>query len=372
MSDDNDSKTEQPTAKHLSEAHEQGQFAKAPELGVVLVLLAALGSLSMSMAGATRELSSFATNIFSHLALAARGNFHTVPVEFGEGMLVVGKVLLPVVGSALIAGLLAGGLQSGFQLTPKAIGLKIENLNPVNGFKRIFSKQVGVHAIVDLLKMTAIGLLLWMSARTLFEDAMFTTPVETSYLGRFFQNATYSFLSRIILALGVVAAVSYGFEWFRMRKQLMMSREEIKEESKQAEGDAHTKSAMRRMARRLLQRQMLDAVKTADVVVTNPTHYAVALKYEQGKDKAPIVLAKGENRFALRIKALAAEHGVPVVENKPVARMLFAVGEVGETIPSDLYQAVAEILAVVYRTHRYYFYRLRARRAELARTGANA
>jgi flagellar biosynthetic protein FlhB len=120
------------------------------------------------------------------------------------------------------------------------------------------------------------------------------------------------------------------------------------------------------MARRLMQRQMLSAVKTADVVVTNPTHFAVALKYERGKDRAPVVLAKGENRFAQRIKALAAEHGVPTVENKPIARLLFAMGKVGEAIPTELYQAVAEILAVVYRLHRYYFHRLKSRRLEVS------
>jgi flagellar biosynthetic protein FlhB len=123
---------------------------------------------------------------------------------------------------------------------------------------------------------------------------------------------------------------------------------------------------MRRLARRLMQKQMLSAVQTADVVVTNPTHYAVALKYERGRDRAPMVLAKGENRFAQRIKALAAEHGVPTVENKPLARLLFSLGRVGETIPSELYQATAEILAVVYRTHRYYFHRLKSRRLEVA------
>jgi flagellar biosynthetic protein FlhB len=111
---------------------------------------------------------------------------------------------------------------------------------------------------------------------------------------------------------------------------------------------------------------MLSAVATADVIVTNPTHYAVALSYQRGKDRAPIVLAKGENRFAQRLKAIAAENGVPTIENKPVARLLYAMGRVGEAIPPELYQAVAEILAVVYRTHRYYFHRLRARRIETA------
>jgi flagellar biosynthetic protein FlhB len=120
-----------------------------------------------------------------------------------------------------------------------------------------------------------------------------------------------------------------------------------------------------------MQKQMLEAVATADVIVTNPTHFAVALKYERGLDQAPVILAKGENRFAQRIKALAAEHGVPTIENKPVARLLYALGKVGEGIPPELYQAIAEILAVVYRTHRYYFHQLKARRIEAsARQGA--
>jgi flagellar biosynthetic protein FlhB len=130
--------------------------------------------------------------------------------------------------------------------------------------------------------------------------------------------------------------------------------------------------AIRRMARRLAQRQMLAAVPTADVVVTNPTHYAVALKYERGVDSAPVVLAKGENAFARRIKALAAEHGVPMVENRPVARLLHSTGRVGEAIPAELFQAVAGILAFVYRTHRYYFYRLPSRRAAAAAAGGES
>jgi flagellar biosynthetic protein FlhB len=197
-------------------------------------------------------------------------------------------------------------------------------------------------------------------------DPLFSAPVEAAYLGQFLNQATMLFLTRLALALAIVAAISYGYEKFKTARQMMMSRDEIKQERKQAEGDMHAKAAMRRMARRLMQKQMLAAVQTADVVVTNPTHFAVALKYERGQDKAPVVLAKGENRFAQRIKALAAEHGVPTVENKPVARLLFAMGQVGETIPAELYGAVAGILAVVYRTHRYYFHRLKARRMEAA------
>jgi flagellar biosynthetic protein FlhB len=190
--------------------------------------------------------------------------------------------------------------------------------------------------------------------------------VEAAYLGTFINNAAMTFFGRLLLSLGVIAALSYAWEKYKTGQDLMMTRQEVKDEHKNSEGDGHVKSAMRRMARRLMQKQMLDSVATADVVVTNPTHFAVVLKYERGKDHAPVVLAKGENRFAQRLKALAAEHGVPTVENKPVARMLYAMGEVGEGIPPELYQAVAEILAVVYRTHRYYFHQLKTRRLESA------
>jgi flagellar biosynthetic protein FlhB len=197
-------------------------------------------------------------------------------------------------------------------------------------------------------------------------DPLFSAPIEAAYLAHFLLHATLEFFGRLLLALGVLAALSYAYEKYKMSQDQMMTRQELKDERSGAEGNAQVKTAQRRLSRRLMQKQMLSAVPTADVVLTNPTHYAVALRYERGKDQAPVVLAKGENRFAQHIKAIAAEHGVPVVENKPVARMLFSLGQVGETIPADLYQAVASILAVVYRTHRYYFHRLKSRRLEVA------
>jgi flagellar biosynthetic protein FlhB len=234
----------------------------------------------------------------------------------------------------------------------------------VAGFHRLFSQASLVHASIDLLKMLAISLVLWTVARGLMRDPIFTAPVEAAYLGQYLERATWAFLSRLLLALGSIAALSFAYEKYKTGQDLKMSREEVKDERRQSEGDVFMKAAMRRMARRLMQRQMLSAVPTADVVVTNPTHYAVALKYERGVDEAPVVLAKGEHGFAKRIKELALENGVPMVENKPVARALFAFGKVGQPIPMELYQVVAEILAFVYRTHRYYFYRLKSRRVE--------
>jgi flagellar biosynthetic protein FlhB len=365
MAEDHDQKTEQPTEKHVREAHERGQFARSHELTVLFPIAAVLGVLTLTVQTASRDIAEYSIGMFSRFAFTPVEH-GTVTVQLGEMMLLGGRTLAPLLFAIVGAVLLSSGIQSGFQLTPKAAAFKLEQLDVVANFGRIFSKQIFIKFGIDLLKLVAIGSALWLGARGLVFDPLFSAPVEAGYLAQFLNHATILFLTRLLFALGIVAAVSYGYEKFKISRDLMMTREQVKDEHKQAEGDAHVKSAMRRMARRLMQRQMLSAVKTADVVVTNPTHFAVALKYERGKDQAPVVLAKGENRFAQRIKALAAEHGVPMVENKPVARLLYAMGEVGEAIPSELYQAVAEILAVVYRTHRYYFHRLKARRMEAA------
>ena len=360
---DHDQKTEQPSEKRLREAMDRGQFAKSPELSIALMLAAVLGVLALTTQSASQDIAEYAVTMFSRFAVTPVSR-DTVPAELGGVLLTTGRALLPLLLGCVGAALLAGGLQSGFQLTPEAATVKFENLDPVAGFGRLFSQAALVKAALDLFKLIAIGLVLYLGARALMADPLFSAPVEAAYLGAFLSHATLVFLIRLLFALGLIAAVSYGYEKFKTARELKMTREEVKEERRNAEGDAHAKAAMRRMARRLMQKQMLAAVATADVVVTNPTHFAVALKYERGKDQAPVVLAKGENRFAQRIKALAAEHGVPMVENKPVARLLFAMGKVGETIPAELYQAVAEILAVVYRTHRYYFHRLKSRRME--------
>jgi len=362
---DNDQKTEQPTEKKVSEAMDRGQFAKSQELQAVCIIGAAISVLAFTTSTMAEELRNLTINTFSQLG-QVRLQIDTAPSYLMGLLLVLAKVLGPVLAAAAVAAMLAGGFQSGFQLTPKALEFKIEQLNPMAGLQRIFSKATLVHAGIDILKLTAVGLVLWTVARGLMRDPIFSAPVEAAYLGEYLHRATLAFLSRMLLALGCIAAISYAYEKYKTHVDLMMSRQEIKDEQRQSEGDVFTKSAMRRMARRLMQKQMLAAVPTADVVVTNPTHYAVALKYERGVDKAPVILAKGENGLAKRIKALAAENGVPMVENRPVARALFSFGQVGEAIPADLYQAVAEILAFVYRTHRYYFFRLKTRRAELA------
>jgi flagellar biosynthetic protein FlhB len=366
MSDvDQDQKTEQATEKHIAEAFERGQFAKSSELQLLILLGAALLVLTITAETMSREVADYALGLFSSFARTPVTHGSAVRL-LGDMTLTVGKALLPLLGACVIAAVLAGGLQSGFRISSEVLGLKFENLDPVAGFGRLFNRAVLVRGGIDLLKLLAIAGALWAGARHLVADPLFTAPVEAAYLAQFLHRATLEFFGQILLALGVVAAFGYSYEKFKTSRELMMTRQQVKDERRNAEGSALVKSAQRRLGRRLMQKQMLAAVPTADMVLTNPTHYAVALRYERGRDQAPVVLAKGENRFAQRIKALAGEHGVPMVENKPVARLLFSLGRVGESIPVELYHAVASILAVVYRTHRYYFHRLKSRRLEVA------
>jgi flagellar biosynthetic protein FlhB len=364
-----DQKTEGPSEKRLHDAHERGQFARSAELGVVFALAGALGALALSAPAGAAALTEYTLRVLSQLH-----NVRFDPGVLPPPVVMAGQVfavaVVPMLAASVLAALLSGGIQSGFQLTTDALGFRPERFDVMAGFGRLFSKNTLVHAAVDALKLLVIGGCLWGVAQNLFNDPLFTTPVEASYLGRFIQQSAQLLLGRLILALGVIAAISYAYERFKTHQDLMMTREEVKEERKHVEGNIKVKLAMRRMARRLAQRQMLKAVATADVVVTNPTHYAVALKYERRVDQAPVVLAKGDGGLARRIKAIAAEHEVPMVENKPIARTLFAMGRVGEPIPTELYHAVAGILAMVYRTHRYYFFRLPTRRSEEAAAGS--
>ena len=359
---DNGLKTEQPTEKRLQDAIAEGNFAKTPDIQVVFVLTAAFAVLSFYGREQTEQVGSIAVGIFGGLA-----RYQVSAAAIGDwaglcGRTILGLVL-PMCVTCALAGMLACGLQSQFQLSPKVLDFKFSRIDPLQGFKRVFSSQTWVKLGTDFLKLTIIGTILWQALKGILSDPLFYTPVAPNRLGTFIEQSFTTLLGRCIFALGGIAAINFLYQQQRVRRDLMMTRQEVKDDNRQQDGDPRLRGARRQMARRLLQKQMLSAVPTADVVVTNPTHFAVALKYQRGTDKAPIVLAKGERLFARRIKAIAAEHDVPMVEDKPVARMLFKYGKVGRPIPTELYKAVAEILAFVYKTHRYYFHQLRSRRA---------
>tara|TARA_Y100000588_G_scaffold282965_1_gene300307 strand:+ start:420 stop:1526 length:1107 start_codon:yes stop_codon:yes gene_type:complete len=354
-------KTEEPTGKKKSQSYSSGQFAKATEINTSMVLLASVVIIALMAPGKSREIVVFTRSILGHLHEIEIGLDGIVQTLLAMGKFVV-FFMMPLVLVSFIVSFLAEGLQTRFRLTLKAAGFKIDRLNPVNGFKKIFGKDGLVMVFVDLLKFIAVAFVIYLSMRDIITHPIFFTRIPPEQVGLFIQHLFVLILFRLFLLMAFIAVINYIYQRHSNHEKMKMTKQEVKEEQKSQQVDSHVKSAQRSMAMRLMRGQMLDEVPTADVVVTNPTHYAVALKYERGKDSAPVVLAKGNGAFAQRIKALAQEHDVPMVENKPVARMLFKVGQVGELIPFELYQVIAEILAHVYQAHAYYFYRLKARR----------
>ena len=259
--------------------------------------------------------------------------------------------MLPVILPCTAASILGAGLQSGFKLTPKVLEWKLDRLDPVKGFKNLFSKNKLKDFLIEFLKFGAVLTIILNGIIMLLDDPIFHHPVTAIYTLGFIHKLFLVVFIRLVVAIGVIAAINFFFQKRKNFEDLKMTKQEVKDERKNQEGDPATKSRQRAMARTIMQRQMLNDVPDADVVVTNPTHFAVALKYERGKDDAPMILAKGQNLIAQRIKAIAREHDVPMVENKPVAQMLFKMGKVGSAIPYEMFQLVAEILAHVYKTH---------------------
>ncbi len=354
-------KTEEPTAKKREDAFKEGHFARSSEVGIVGVMLGAYIVMAMGLKERLYPVLHLSKSIFSNLQdtdFSQEG----ILTLFKKDFLVNFYALGPFLGLCSLGALAAGGLQTGFKLTQEALSFKWERLNPIQGFQRWFSGNIWHSFGIELFKFASIGVLLYHSLKSLLQDPLFSVPVSIYNFSFFLSEAFLKLLGKLLSALGLMAILAYLYQWHKTTKELRMTRQEVKEEYKQAMGDPLLKSIRKRLSFQLLQKQLLEKVPTADVIITNPTHYAIALKYEQGKDQAPIVLAKGKNSFAERIKALAKTYEVPVVENKPTARLLYKIGRVGQPIPVELYRVVAEILSYVYKTHKYYFYKLKVRR----------
>ena len=262
----------------------------------------------------------------------------------------------PVLIGTTAGGLLAGAMQNRFQTASEVLTPKWERLNPVEGFQRIFSTKAFVPTGISILKLSVIAALTYSQVKTLLHDPIFYTAVPVARIGAFIAEAALGITWRVVTYLAVIAAFDYGYQFWKNSRDLMMTKQEVKEEMKNSEGNPQMKARQRRRRAAKTVRQMLQDVPKADVIVTNPTHFAIALKYDRKSMKAPKIVAKGTRLNALRIREIAAKHQVPVVENKPLARMMFKYGKVGGEIPAQLYAAVAEVLAYVYRVNRYRYY----------------
>lgn len=348
-------KTEQATPKRLEEALRKGQFARSPEVQTVFVLCAGLISLRMAGLDAWQKFAYVLTGILGDLDRI------TIAQENMQMYLINGSVLFamcvgPVVVCTIVAGLLAGGIQSRFNTASEALDPNWDRVNPMAGFKRIFSTQSLVQSGLSLLKLGIIGAVCWGGVRKILQDPVFFTVISPAEIARFLSDTSFQLATRVLLALSAIAAADYGYQYWKTNRDLMMTKEELKEEVKNMEGNPQMKARMRRRRKTKSPRQMFLEVPAADVVLTNPTHLAIALRYDRKTMKAPRIIAKGSRLNALKIREIAGKHNVPIMENKPLARMLFKYGRVGGEVPAELYSAVAEVLAWVYRVNRFRYY----------------
>ena len=347
-------KTEQPTPRRLEEALKRGQIARSPEVQTAFVLLGGLAALVFGGQEMWRQLVG--------ATVISLGHLHDTPLTgnalqgYGvAGTWVLLKCVGPVVIATALAGLLAGAVQNRFNTASEALTPDWNRLNPVEGFKRMFSTRMIAPTALSMTKLAVVVALTYGEVRSILDDPIFTTSVGVARMASFLAETSLRIFLRVSLALLVIAAADYGYQWWRTQRDLMMTKQELKDELQSTEGNQQIKSARRRR-RGVTKKKMLADVPQADVVVTNPTHLAIALRYDRKTMRAPRVVAKGIRLNAQRIREIAQQHQVPVIENKPLARLLFKHGKVGAEIPASLFAAVAEVLAWVYRVNRYRYY----------------
>jgi len=356
MSEHLGEKTELPTVRRQEEALKRGQIPRSVEIQTVCVVGA--GTLALVMTG--RE----TWSLFHSVFVSVLAHLHEMPLTLDSsrgqvwtGVMALSRCVGPLVFATVVAALLAGGMQTRFNTASEALQVNWDRLNVVEGFKRIASFRQMVPTGLGLLKLTVIIALTYGVVRGVLLDPIFYAGVNLERIAVFMGSSALKIVLRVLFALGVLAALDYGYQFWRNQQDLMMTRQEVKDEMKNTEGDPQMKARLKARRRQVSFRKMMMEVPQADVVITNPVRLAVALRYDRRTMKAPRIVAKGSRLNAKRIRELARESGVPVVENVPLARMMFKYGKVGGEIPAQLYAAVAEVLAWVYRVNAYRYHK---------------
>lgn len=346
-------KTEEPTAKKLDDARKEGQVAKSKDLSGSIMLLSSfvvlkvyLKYMGQGFVDCFREFYTRMGEVFD--STLGEFNIQFIIAMLRSGALKMLIMVLPFFAVAVILGVVTDLVQVRWKPTAKPLKPKLSKISPVSGVKRLFSVKTLVQLIKQLVIIAVIGIVVYNKIKKRVGDLyrLYDIPLMSAIL----------LLGDIVLDIGMIISVIYFivgvtdfvYEKRKFKKDMMMTKQEIKEEWKNTEGSPEVKQKQRQKMQEVSRRRMMQAVPEADVVITNPTHFAVALKYEQNKGRAPVVIAKGEDYLAARIKEKARECNVEIVENKPLARMLYYNVELDEEIPPELYQAVAEVLAFVY------------------------
>lgn len=342
-------RTEKATSRRRRKAREEGKVVKSMELNAAAMLC--LGFLTLYMMGP--HLASQTMQVMRHTLANAPQIALADPTfvgTFGSYMLKFFMILSPVF---VVMTMIAFGVnvaQVGFKITPKAMEPKLEKLDIVSGLKRLVSLRSLVQLVRDSIKLIVIGFVAYKAIESEFESFFLLPDMSVPQFASIMGKLALMLALKIGGVVLVIAVLDYMYQRYEYEKSIKMSKQDLKDEYKDTEGSPQLKSRVRQAQREMARNRMMQAVPTADVVVTNPTQIAVALKYDSEEADAPFVVAMGERLIAQRIREIAKECGIPVVEDKPLARALFKMCDVGQVIPANLYKAVAELLAYVYKT----------------------
>lgn len=353
MAEDSDlEKTEQPSSRRLEQAREEGQIPQSRELSTFLVLIAGIGALWMMGEWISGRILGILRASFA-IERARAFDAKLMLESFGDLFTDALLTMMPLFGILMVAAIAAPVLMGGFVFAPKMLGLKLERMNPIQGIGRMFSLHGLAELVKSLLKAAVVGLMgvfaVWREHEHIFG---LTGEAVEAAVPDFLEMVLFATLL-IIMGLAILALIDVPFQLWQYNKKLRMTKEEVKRESKEQEGDPQMKGRIRAMQREMARRRMMTQVPKADVVVTNPTHFSVALKYDADKMRAPIVVAKGRGELALKIRELAKEHKVPMLEAPPLARALYKHCELEQAVPGALYTAVAEVMAYVYQLNHW-------------------
>ena len=340
-------KTEQPSSKKLEDARKKGMVAKSVEVNSLLIVVTGLVTIFLLQSYIGQQMSSFTINIFNSLDVLPN-RISLLPNMAFDWFMFFFSVLAPVMTAIVVVSLASNIAQIGFRISPEALAPKFSKLNPAKGIKKIFSSRSAVEIFKTLLKFFVISFFTYLILSDLIIAAAYLDNLNPSEIIIFMLDNAFSLLWKIALLYTVIASIDFAYQRYKFRKDMMMTKQEVKEEMKQLEGDPTVKGRIRKMQMQAAQQRMMANLPTADVVITNPTHYAVALKYDMTKDSAPEVIAKGVDLLAQRIKKVAAEHKIPLHEDRELARALYKMCDVGDKIPPSLFKAVAQVLAYVY------------------------
>ena len=344
-------RSEQATPKRREEAREKGQVARSSELSSVAILLAGLMALSGLRNYMFGGLAEFTTRMLTD-GFTIQLDLANAPAYIMEWTARFAQICAPMVIVLAVVALLINFAQVGAIFTGKPLAPKFDRISPLAGLKRLFSGRGLMELSKGLIK---IGLIAYITYLTISNEAHNYIRFLDMEVGQILSLGGELILKlgyRILMALLVLSVLDYAFQRWEFEKSLRMSKQEIKEEFKQQEGDPQVRARIRSLQREMSRRRMMDDVPKADVVVTNPTHVAIALRYDPDHMAAPVVVAKGQRLMAEKIKEMARQAGVPLVEDKPLARALFKAAQVGDTVPEELFKAVAQVLAFVYQLKR--------------------